>query len=106
MLNDCKNMSRIARATNSAGRSVKPSFPVAALITISQELTAERYSSEEASSKIASALWFRLGFEIRLWIRTFVSSRYFTQLFAFGDVDLQTNPKCRPEAGRRNRQQF
>src|ERR1700686_749195 len=105
MSRDCRDILRIARATNSLGRSGKANFPVPALIMISHALTAERYSSDEPFSRIVSALWFSLGLEIRLWIRTLVSSKYFTPLFAFGAVDLQTNPKSRLEGGRRSHRQ-
>jgi len=59
-------INRIALVTNSDGGSGRISFPIAVLIVISHELAAEKYNSDESSARRFRALWFSLGFEMRL----------------------------------------
>ena len=98
-----RDINRIARLANSAGFSGRTSFPVPTLIVISQELTAERYSSAVLSASNSSARWFSFGREMRLWIRTLVSIRYFMVSFSCGGAGLQTHPKSRPLMVHRSR---
>src|SRR5882757_6572666 len=98
-------MTRIACLTNSAGRSGRTNFPVPALMMISHELTADRYSSDALSASISRARWLSLGREIKLWIRTVVSTMYFIISFVAGVADLQTEPKGRLATARQSHRQ-
>src|SRR6266404_3359256 len=80
-------------------------FSVPALMMNSHELTADRYSSDALSASISRARWLSLGREIKLWIRTLVSTRYFIISFFSGVADLQTDPKCRLAMARQSHRQ-
>src|SRR6266851_4983595 len=75
------------------------------VMMISHELTADKYSSDALSASISRARWLSLGREIKLWIRTLVSTRYFIISFFSGVAGLQTDPKCRLATARQSHRQ-